>query len=72
MPRKRAGDTEMQDRILRRYAVREATGLPNTTIDRLEKEGRFPKRRRITDRNVGWSELEVQQWIDARLGGEAA
>lgn len=60
----------MQDRILRRYAVREATGLPNTTIDRLEKEGRFPKRRPITDRNVGWSESEIQQWIDAAKDGD--
>lgn len=66
------GDNDMKDRILRRASVRESTGLPNTTLDRLEAEGRFPKRRRITERNVGWSELEVQNWVDARLNGEAA
>jgi prophage regulatory protein len=62
----------MNDRILRRAAVRAATGLPNTSLDRLEQEGRFPKRRRLTERSIGWSEREIQQWIEDRLNGGAA
>lgn len=64
--------TLSRDSILRRPEVRNRTGLADTSLDRLEYEGRFPKRIKITQRNVGWSENEVQAWVDARLSGEAA
>lgn len=57
--------SEKAERILRRHEVRERTGLSNTTIWRLEKQGKFPKRRKLTPSNngaVGWLESEIARW----------
>ena len=61
----------MEERILRKQKVREITGLSNTQIDRMEHEDRFPRRRQITERIVGWSFNEIQAWINTRLHGES-
>jgi prophage regulatory protein len=39
------------------------SGLSRATIYRLESEGRWPRRYRLTDGTVGWDEAEV----DARI-----
>lgn len=62
----------MKDRILRRKAVKDRTGLSDTQLDRLEHRGDFPSRRKISTRIVGWSEAEVQNWIQQKLHGSAA
>ena len=54
------------DRILRKPEVLAKTGLSNNTIARLEAAGRFPVRRRISPRAVGWVESEVDAWIARR------
>jgi predicted DNA-binding transcriptional regulator AlpA len=59
----------MEERILRKQKVRDITGLSSTQIDRMEQEKRFPRRRQITERIVGWSFNEVQAWIQERLHG---
>jgi prophage regulatory protein len=50
------------------------TGLSRVTIWRMEKDGRFPKRRQIGARRVGWIESEVDEWMESRPGvdGKAA
>lgn len=53
-------------RILRRKNVRRVTGLSDTTIWRLEKAGKFPRRLQLTANTVGWSEREVRDWIESR------
>ena len=45
--------------------VRNLTTLSFAQIDRLEKAGRFPSRRRIGFRVV-WIESEVLEWMRAR------
>ena len=56
--------------ILRKRAVRQRTGLSDTTIWRLEKAGEFPQRIQITDAGaVGWYEDEVDSWIHERVRG---
>ncbi|BCQ90356.1 AlpA family phage regulatory protein [Salmonella enterica subsp. enterica serovar Mbandaka] len=37
-----------------------------STIDRLEKNGEFPKRWYITDKRCAWTQEEVEQWLDKR------
>lgn len=37
-----------------------------STIDRLEQEGKFPKRWYITDKRCAWTQEEVEQWLDKR------
>lgn len=56
-------------RLLNKRQVREKTSLSQTTIDRLEKEGDFPRRGKITPNGirVGWEESEIDEWIEARL-----
>ena len=61
----------MEDRILRRKNVRESTGLSDSQVDREEEAGNFPKRRKITERTVGWSYIEIQAWIYSRLHADA-
>jgi prophage regulatory protein len=36
-------------------------------VDRLEAEGKFPKRVTIGEARVGWVAQEVRDWIDKRI-----
>lgn len=53
-------------RILRRPEVITATGLSGTRIDELERERRFPARRRLSQRAAGWLSNEIEDWITSR------
>ena len=50
-------------RIMRFKEVREVTGLSKTTINRFEKEGRFPSRVSLGQRSIGWFEEDVQTFL---------
>ena len=52
--------------ILRIARVVELTGLSRSTIRRLELEGRFPRRVRLSERLVGHSSASVYRWIEER------
>jgi prophage regulatory protein len=54
------------DRFVREPEADEITGLSRTTRWRLEKEGKFPSRRRISDRCTGWLMSEIQAWLRQR------
>ncbi len=54
-------------RILRRAEVQRITGLSATTIWRRERDGAFPKRRRLGPRAVGWLASEVLAWAESRV-----
>jgi prophage regulatory protein len=53
-------------RFLRLPEVADVTGLSPTTIWRREKEGRFPRRRRVGPNAVAWRSDEVEAWIRGR------
>ena len=55
-------------KLLRFPAVRERTGLSRSTIWRLEREGDFPRHRKISANAVAWVEDEVLGWIQSRVG----
>ena len=55
-------------KLLRFPAVRERTGLSRSTIWRLERDGDFPRHRRISANAVAWVEEEVMRWIYSRVG----
>ena len=59
----------MPDRVLRRPEVEHKSGLCERQLRTLEAEDRFPKRFLISEggRAVGWSEVEVDVWIAARI-----
>lgn len=49
-------------KILRRTAVTELTGLPKPTIYALIGQGKFPKPVKLGDRAVGWFERDIAAW----------
>lgn len=57
--------------IWRLPTVLEKTGYKRSSIYQFMKEGSFPKCRRIGPRAVGWDSLQVQAWINEKLGGHA-
>ncbi len=54
----------MADRILRKPAVEQMTGLHEVTLWRRERSGDFPRRVQLGGRAVGWLESEVIAWLE--------
>ncbi len=54
------------DRFIRDQECEKMSGLSRTTRWRLEREGKFPKRRQISPNGVGWLLSEIQSWLDSR------
>ena len=46
--------------------VAQVVAMSTATIERLEREGQFPKRRQLSGQRVGWLMPEVQQWAESR------
>ena len=47
-------------------AVASVVALAATTIQRLVREGEFPKPRQLSGRRVGWLVREVEEWAETR------
>jgi prophage regulatory protein len=58
--------TPHPERIVREAECKDRTGLSRVTRWRLERDGKFPKRRRISANAVGWLESELRKWIASR------
>lgn len=54
----------MPRKLIKRKMVRERVGKADSTIDRLEREGRFPQRVRVSTNSVAWFEDEVDEWLN--------
>jgi prophage regulatory protein len=50
------------DLYIRENECRQCTGLSRTTRWRLERAGRFPRRRQLSDNTIGWLLSEVIEW----------
>lgn len=50
------------DRTIREPECRQITGLCRTTRYLMEREGRFPARRKLGGRAIGWMLSEIQVW----------
>ena len=57
--------------LIPRRDVVELTGLSSSTIDRLERANRFPRRRRVSTRAIRWIAGEVIGWIESRELGSS-
>ena len=55
----------VEDRFIREPEVARITGLSRTTRWRLERAGKFPRRRRISANAVGWLASEIRAWMEA-------
>ncbi len=54
------------DRVARKPEVFRITGMSDTTIWRMEQEGKFPKRLRLGGSACGWLLSEVSAWLQQR------
>lgn len=52
--------------LLDHKEVCEKTKLSKSTLLKMEKEGKFPKRIALSARKVVWRASLVEEWIDAR------
>jgi len=53
-------------RILRKPEVIARTGLSASSLERLERRGEFPPRRRLGPNAVGWLLDEIEAWVQGR------
>jgi predicted DNA-binding transcriptional regulator AlpA len=65
MPQEHSTTKEMTSGILGDRAVRQLTNLSRTTIWRLERQGKFPRRLRLSGNRIGWRAEEVLEWIES-------
>ena len=61
----------MHNEFLRWPRVRQLTGLSRSTVWRLEKNGQFPARRKLSANSIGWSLIELQAWMQSRSAATA-
>jgi prophage regulatory protein len=63
---------------VRKNQLADITGLSAQTCRWLEREGKFPRRRRLADGSIGWLVSEIEEWAralpisDLGLRGEKA
>ncbi len=55
----------MTDRILKLNDVVEITGASVSTINRWEKAGKFPARRKLGIKAMGWLASDIQKWMES-------
>ena len=53
-------------KFLREPQVATLTGLSKSTRWRLEKHEKFPKRRQLSTKSVGWLSSEIEKWMQTR------
>ena len=57
----------IQDRYIRWRELKAIVPLCRSRIDVLERQGKFPKRRKIGGIAVAWLESEVKEWMQTRI-----
>lgn len=55
----------MNDRILKLDDVVEITGVSVSTINRWEKAGKFPTRKKLGIKAMGWLASDIQKWMES-------
>ncbi|CAM7422813.1 AlpA family transcriptional regulator [Phytobacter diazotrophicus] len=57
---------QITERTIREPECRQITGLCRTTRYMMEKDGKFPARRKLGGRAVGWLLSEITAWQQSR------
>lgn len=53
--------------IIRPRDLQKLTGLSRTTIWRLEQEGKFVQKIRLTRHSIGYRRSDIERWIEDRI-----
>ena len=56
-----------ENRFIREPECLKITGLSRSTRWRLEREGKFPKRIKISENTIGWFPKDIEKWIQDRI-----
>ena len=59
-------ESKPPERLIRLPELLSRCGVSKRSVYRLEAEGRFPARRQIGPRAVGWLASEIEAWIKSR------
>lgn len=59
-------DNVRPTRFLRKRDVTARIGVTGTTLYRWERDGKFPKRRKIGKQAIAWVEAEIDEWCANR------
>ncbi|HCL5348563.1 TPA: AlpA family phage regulatory protein [Salmonella enterica subsp. salamae serovar [1],40:z35:e,n,x,z15] len=54
------------DRVVREKECRELTGLCRATRFLWERKGKFPVRRNLGGRSIGWLLSDIQEWQNSQ------
>ncbi|UJS24802.1 helix-turn-helix transcriptional regulator [Thiothrix winogradskyi] len=57
-------DQNQNNRIIRVPEMVKRSGVSRLTLDRWEKVGKFPKRRKLGSWLVGWLESDFLEWLN--------
>jgi prophage regulatory protein len=64
--------TQLPERSLRLPEVQQLVPYSKMHIDRLEKEGSFPKRIKLGPGRVIWRQSEIMAWLESKRQPKAA
>jgi len=54
-------------RFIREHECYRITGLSSVMRWLLEKEGKFPKRHKLSDNTIGWLSSDLEAWIESKV-----
>ena len=55
--------------LIRWKKLKEIIGISRSTVERLEAANNFPKRIVISKNSIGWSLMEIEEWMKSRKRG---
>ena len=56
----------MSFKIIRPYQLAKMIGCHRATIHRMEKRGELPPRKQFSKRLIGWTESQIEEWMETR------
>ena len=54
---------ELMNTLMFADEVQKVTGLSRSTIWRMENDGQFPKRQKISPRRIAWFRSDIESWL---------
>ena len=63
------GEIKLTNRFVREIECKKISGLSRTRRWELEKEGKFPKRIKLSERAVAWRLSDLMSWMEERCNG---